>query len=174
MFVCISGISSSGKTTIGKLVAEKLGYVFVDLDLFYLPRGPNVILSNGIVKKNWDCLETLDFELLNSILENNLYIGRGVILVGFTLQDDLLYRAPDVHIHLSMGNTESEIIERCILSRKRTKKVKDDELMVREVVYPFYVETLSKSTITYTIETYLGEIRKSIDIIFEEVSRIIT
>jgi hypothetical protein len=41
--------------------------------------------------------------------------------------------------------------------------------MVREVVYPFYIETVEKSTIDYTIEVYDNQRRKTAEEILEEI-----
>ena len=157
MFLVISGISSSGKTTVGKRLSEQLNCKFIDIDSFYLPNKPIVTLSNGSKVKNWDCLEALDIEALKIVIMNNY--RQGLVLVGFAIRDDILPIKPTYHIHLSIGTTRDVIIKRCISGRKQSKgftgdKEEVDRLIVEEMVYPFYIETLSKSTIDYFIEVY--------------------
>ena len=50
----LSGLSGSGKTTIGELFCAKNGWKFIDGDSFFLRDKPKVTLSNGEVASNWD------------------------------------------------------------------------------------------------------------------------
>lgn len=84
MFIAISGLSGAGKTSCGKLLAEKLGFTFIDLDWYFLEQKPIVTLSNGVKVKNYDCYEALDLEKIHAMDTYN------VILVGFVLTDRVL------------------------------------------------------------------------------------
>ncbi len=151
MFLVITGISGSGKTTIGKELAKYLNLNFLDLDSFYLIDKPLITLSNGMKVKNWDCLESLDIEAVKLAVKEKAL--QGLVFVGFAICDELLPIKPDYHIHLSTGKTKEEIINKCIDSRKKSKPFKDnrDELVVKEIVYPFYCDIIKKMTINYTI-----------------------
>lgn len=168
MFLAISGISGSGKSTIGLQLSKDLGLKYIDIDSFYISNKPYITLSNNVTVKNWDCLEALD--ITNLKLKIKEEASKGLILVGFTLRDDLFDEVkPHCHIHLSSGKTKDEIIQRCIKSRQQSKSLNLDELNVREVVYPFYMETCTKSTINHIIEVYHNNERKSIKDIISEI-----
>lgn len=102
----------------------------------------------------------------------------GLLLVGFTLRDDLFDNfKPHCHIHLSTGQTKDQIVERCIVNRQKSKNFSSlttDRLNVKEVVYPFYVETITKSTINHIVEVFdnNGE-RRSVDDIISEIMQIL-
>ena len=178
MFLVISGISGSGKSTIGLQLARTLNLTYVDLDSFYLPQKPYVTLSNNAKVKNWDCLESLNIEAVKLTIKEKA--PNGLLLVGFTLRDDIFNEfKPLCHIHLSTGRTKDQIIERCIASRQQSKTFSTssalvDELMVKEVVYPFYTETITKSTITHIVEVFEHDgQRRSVNDIIVEIMQII-
>jgi hypothetical protein len=180
MKVFISGISGTGKTTIGKRLVEVLnknneregGWIFKDQDDFFLPEKPRTapIFGGGRTKSNWDCIEAIDWVALNKYLDGRQ--SDNIIFVGYALRSDLITTKPDVHIHLTYATVIAKTIwyvscttldcreleNLCIKSRLHTKKFKtdqdrlDDETMVRKVVVPFYFETLKHSKIDHTIE----------------------
>lgn len=171
MFIVISGLSGAGKTTLGRVLAAKLGLPFMDIDDFYRPLKPMVTLSNGMRVKNWDSLEALDIPRAREAILHYLN-STGLVLVGFALRDDVLPVIPDMHIHLITGSTKEEVIEKCILARRQSKSPRDfqrDALMVNEVVYPFYMDTLAHSTIDLIV-TVFDEYnrRKTIDVLIQE------
>jgi gluconokinase len=69
MIVVVMGVSGSGKTTIGKLLAERMGWIFADADDFFSPtskqkmadghpltdedRAPWLMTLNGLLR-GWD------------------------------------------------------------------------------------------------------------------------
>ena len=187
MFLVISGISGSGKSTIGLQLAKSLNLTYVDLDSFYLPQKPYVTLSINAKVKNWDTLEALDIEAIKLTIREKA--PNGLLSVGFTLRDDLFNEfKPYCHIHLSTGQTKDQIIERCIASRQQSKTFSTssalllnnnalllsnsalvDKYTVEEVIYPFYVETVTKSTINHIVEVFdhNGQRRKINDIMTE-------
>lgn len=171
--ILISGISGSGKSTLGKLVAEKLKYRYIDQDQFYIKDKPSITLSNGKLVKNWDCRESLDVDKL----EKKLAKAENTVLTGFALRTDWIdfFRLAKVyeimHIHLSIGD---DPISKTLKSRSRSKSdnvefLKTDSLMVREVVYPVYLQTLKMSNIDRVIEVWNGDERRSVDHILAEI-----
>jgi len=172
MFIAISGISSSGKSFIGQKLAKELELSYIDLDYFYLNSKPFITLSNGITVKNWDCDEALDIKKLKTFVTEKH--SDGLLLVGFNLTDDLLPVKPNFHIHLSIGDTEEEIIKRCIISRNLSKNfskksAENDKLVVKELVYPFYLETLKRSSIDFTIKVFDNNERRDAIYIMNEI-----
>ena len=118
--------------------------------------------------KNWDSVAALDFEKLNNDIYNYLSEGRNILLEGFCLRDDLIKVVPNIHIHLSYipvppnvnlvdtyTANKDVIMPRIIKSRAQAKPgIKNDEIVVNELVWPFYMKTLENSTIDYVINTF--------------------
>ena len=166
--IFISGISGVGKSTISKELANKLNFVHINQDNYYLKDKPIVTLSNGLKVKNWDSVAALDFEKLNNDIYDYLSEGRNILLEGFCLRDDLIKVVPNIHIHLSYipvppnvnlvdtyTANKDVIIPRIIRSRAQAKPgIKNDEIVVNELVWPFYMNTLENSTIDYVINTF--------------------
>jgi hypothetical protein len=153
MLMFISGVSTSGKTTIGKeLVKQRTeigeDWVFKDLDDFYFDKKPIIKLSNGKEKENWDCFEAIDYGKLNEWLEKQIK-GHNVFLVGFALSKEYIRLPCNLHFHLTLvdydhhGFDEKEVTHLVAQNRQLTKgfkgdKAQDDVLMVKEVLIPFY------------------------------------
>ena len=188
MMIFISGISGVGKSTISKELSQQLGLLHINQDNYYLKTKPKATLSTGIQKTNWDTAEALDFDLLNTDLTNHFYQRQNILLEGFCLRKDMIKFTPNVHIHLSyisvpananininyMKNKEV-IINRVVESRSISKPgIKDDEIVVRELVWPFYIETLKNSHIDYVLSTFddAGN-RIDLNIIIEKIIQIL-
>jgi len=89
MLIYLIGMMASGKTTIGKELANKLSYEFVDVDelieLTYKKKVKDIILEDGI-----DYFRQLEYDLLRNIdLDINTVVatGGGVVLN----HDNVLY-----------------------------------------------------------------------------------
>ena len=168
VLIFISGISGVGKSTISKELAKELNFIHVNQDNYYLKDKPFVTLSNGLKAKNWDTEQAVNFDKLNSDLEMYIKQGKKTIVEGFCLRDDLINVKPNIHIHLSyipivtgdelieiFNQYKEVIVSRIIKSRAQAKPgIKNDEIVVKELVWPFYMETLNKSKINYIIETF--------------------
>jgi Cdc6-like AAA superfamily ATPase len=165
--IAIHGISGSGKTTIGKALTQELwkkdkrkNFAYIDQDSYYLPEKPMIKLSNGLVCKNWDTLDALDFGLLR----RDLAMNNHVVCSGFALRN-LPF---DINILLSTGHTDTDVINRCIENRRVSKgltadRLEKDKLMIREVVYPYFLDTLKSIKINLKIDVYNSDgSRKSI------------
>lgn len=185
MFIFISGISGTGKTTLGKALVQRLSrktkttkikWIFKDQDDFFRIVKPKVQLSDGSVKSNWDCKEALDLAKLNKWIKEN--IEKNVVFVGFALKNDWIKISPDIHFHLVFPDSKTK--EYCIQSRKLSKnytedQINRDKLMVNEVVFPFYQkykETLksNKTKKIIFIDVYEEKIRKSVDSLIIELN----
>jgi len=147
LFICLSGPSGAGKTYQAKKLSELLGLKHIDQDQFYVPsKMPKFTFSNGHKAKNWDCKEALDLDNMNATIKK--YISDGIIFSGFACRDEWFTEKIDFQIHLSISE------ETCIL--RRNEQGKDGHmgvLIVKELVYPFYLETLKESNISFTIDT---------------------
>ena len=142
--VILSGLSGSGKTTLGNYFVNLYNdWTFIDGDWFFLRDKPKVLLSNGDIVPNWDSPDAIDWDLLNDRVNREL-VHYNIILATFLPIMDKFTFPIYKHIRLSMGSDE-QLIKRCIQARKASKKfntpekIKRDELMVREVVYPIYL-----------------------------------
>jgi cytidylate kinase len=81
--IAIDGGAGSGKTTVGKVLAQKLGYTFIDSGLFYR-LAAYLIIENGFEKNKLKWV---------SVLRNaNVLYSNGTIVVhGITLNDEILH-----------------------------------------------------------------------------------
>lgn len=170
--IIISGISGSGKTTLGREIAKRLGYRYVDIDSFYVKDKPRVTLSDRSQASNWDCYEALDLELFKEVMMSN----EPIVLTTFLPVDYLLSRPILVHFHLSTGLTSEERAQRCIQARQQSKgftgeKAKRDEMVVREVVMPFYEKNRLdiSSHNRKQIDVYINGQRRSINNLVDEM-----
>lgn len=174
MIILLSGISGSGKSTLAKKFVQKhKEFVHIELDDFYKENKPIVTLSNDDKVKNWDCEEAIDWSLFNKEVCQN---EGNIIISGFCLKDELLQFGCDKHVHLSTDSKKEDytILQRCTLARMISKKltmnkIKRDALIVKELVMPFYKDSLKKSSITHTIEVYENYNRKDVENLLEEL-----
>ena len=83
MFLIVMGVSGSGKSTIGRLLAERLGWPFYDGDDFHLPA--NVAkMSQGIPLDDADRAGWL--AALAALIRENLQAGRSGVLACSALK----------------------------------------------------------------------------------------
>jgi shikimate kinase len=93
MRIFIIGPGGVGKSTSGKILAERLGYELIDLDIEFMNRVGHIgsfIESSGYLKyarKNSD----LFYSLLNSSNENTVFVLSSGFLVHKNL-DDLIFK----------------------------------------------------------------------------------
>ena len=68
--IAISGISGVGKSTISSILMKYLpsNTILIRQDDYYLQDKPKYTLSNGVVVKNWDTIDAIDWTRLNSDL----------------------------------------------------------------------------------------------------------
>jgi len=183
--IVISGLSGVGKSTVTALIAKQLDAVLIRQDDYFQDDKPRVTLSNGITVKNWDADSAVDFDAFNlDVLEARYSYAHDYIIVeGFNLVESKLKFVPDLHIHLSYTDSEKlvdiynnveTITDRVINSRKESKSnIKNDELMVKEVVIPYYLNRLKDTKINHVVPTYIGDDRISIDAICSRVQSLI-
>lgn len=147
--IAISGLSGSGKTTVGKMIVDVYGGKIIDLDSYFIPKDklPKVQLSNKTIVQNYDCYDAINWGRFWSDVRDALRKHELVIIVGFCLpiteqqaletgMNDLDY---DYHFHLELDKETSK--KRRIISKGWTdnaEKIKRNSLEVDEVVWPFY------------------------------------
>lgn len=82
MNIVLIGMAGSGKTTIGKKIAEKMQRQFVDMDK-EVEKNEDVSISELVEKKGWDFFRKKEFECITqSTNDDNSVIatGGGVVL----------------------------------------------------------------------------------------------
>jgi hypothetical protein len=148
--IAISGFSGAGKSLLGKELAHQLKYNYIDLDEYFIPSKdkPKIKLSDGSITVNFDSLDALDIPRFKNDCKKLSRDGN-LIITGFTLRKEVLPFKPDYHLHLLVDKKTA--IERRWKAKpflkKDPKKKQRDEMMINEVAYPFYLESLENSVI---------------------------
>ena len=96
MILFLIGYMASGKTTIGKIVSQKLGYKFLDLD-YYIVEKEKKSVNDIFISKSEIYFRKIESFHLNEIIENNdklvLSLGGGTPCYGNNM--NLLLTAPN-------------------------------------------------------------------------------
>jgi len=145
----ISGLSGSGKTTIGKQLSQLKGWNFIDGDDFFIPKDQmsQVKLSNGDWVANWDSPNSIDWAKLNRVVKQQL-LNNNVVLVTFLPMTEMYEFNVNYHVRLLTGR---DAIKKCIDARKVSKKIvtlekaSKDELVILEYVIPMYADMCARS-----------------------------
>lgn len=187
VIIFISGPSGVGKSTACKKLAEDNSFVLIQQDSYFVSKEkkPLVRLSDGTELRNWDTYQSVDFDRFNADILKARFTSQVVIVEGFCLTASKIKVIPDLHIHISyvesehvtyieVGN-ESVIQQRMLESRKRSKpNVKNDELMIKEIVYPFYVQTLYLAKFDYVVPAFIAGERIPVDLVVNRLFELIT
>jgi gluconokinase len=106
MVIVVMGATGSGKTTIGSLLAKRLGWKFVDADEFHSAAN-KAKMHAGIPLTDADRLPWL--ETIHQQIQKWLVEGRNVGLACSALKQsyrDLLWHGPEVHFVYLKGSYE--------------------------------------------------------------------
>ena len=150
--IALSGISGSGKTTIGRILAKEIGGIFIDQDWYFKKKKPFIRLSNGETVPNYDTDAAIDIKKMNENIRNKFVLNLPIIIAGFALREYFFDRdtKPDIHFHIRIPKQLS--LETRLKVKKFSDKAKKNEIyMFNEVVFPYYLQTLEKSKIDYFI-----------------------
>lgn len=189
--IFINGITSTGKTTIGKLlvVQQQLKNSFlIDQDSFYKHNKPLITLTDSENQKfttsNWDCDEAIDFTSLNITIKCKLAQYDYVIVTGFALKSNLITIIPDFSFLLTHSNNSIELTadfiqQNIIETRRQSKgfkglKADRDEIMVKNVIWPYYLETLTNLYNYHIIAVYRDNKRIDKTIILKQILDIVS
>lgn len=168
--IAVSGISGAGKSTIGKLISEKLHGIYIDQDWFFKKDKPRVKLSDGSITSNWDCKEAIDLKAMNNRIRQELKNNKPIIIGGFALWDEFFDPdiTPNIQFHIKIPkdlSLETRLKVKNFTPETRRKQ----ELIFNELVYPFYLETLKHSKIDHFVEGLENGKRRSIDEMIKEI-----
>lgn len=118
MVVVLMGVSGSGKTTIGKLLAEKTGVVFADADDYH-PESNRQKMASGEPLNDEDRQPWL--ETLNGLLRGWYQSGKGGVLACSALKakyrDTLASGMPAGGVHFVWLDGSREMIEQRMKAR---------------------------------------------------------
>ena len=179
MLIFLHGGSGVGKSTLGKLLQrELLNSIIIDQDTYFMHVKPLIIFKddNGNTHKvkNWDTTDAINFEEFNKQIDILLKEYIYVIVTGFALHFDKMQHTPAINILLDYNVSEEEIQINMMEARKISKKYSNekseqDKLIVVNVVYPYYKETMSKIGHPYKISVFLNNERRSKDLILKDI-----
>jgi hypothetical protein len=143
--IVLSGISGSGKSTQARLLVTKIpNLTYIEGDDYFLPTLPRITLSSGETARNWDSIESVDWDRLNTVVTKQLETSHVILATFLPLHKKFTF--PRLfHIRLITGRNIESIIERCITTRCISKalppeKEAIDELIVKECVIPLYLQ----------------------------------
>ena len=163
--IAIDGDSASGKTTIGKILAKRLNFTFIDSGLFYRA-ATYIILKNKIQRKKskWiDLITKSQIKLKN----NSIYID------GRKIQEDLLH-LDDVDNLVSFVSTVREIRNLITRTLRESANEKNVVMSGRDIGTVVLKDAFLKIYLTATIEVraerrFKELLEKGIKISFKKV-----
>jgi shikimate kinase len=97
--VLLIGMRGAGKTTVGKLVAEKLGWTFVDLDVA-LEHSTNRSIPSIVDEDGWDSFRKKELDVLTTILAAKSH-NHVLACSGGTVETDAARQV--LHDHVARG-----------------------------------------------------------------------
>jgi len=175
----VSGLSGSGKSTVLKWLKEygklKPNSAVIDQDSYFYSRQgkkhkmPNVRLSSGQTTINYDSPLSIDNKKLEEDVKLHLSEGKNVYLSGFIFRSGMYDLNPDLHFHIIIGKEMS--LQRREQSKNYTNDFarNKDKMMMEEVIFPEYLETLRLSKIDYYLDG-TKQIRQNGDFIVTKIN----
>ena len=82
MNIILTGLRGSGKSTIGKLIAEKLKWKFIDLDI-EIEKSANSKIKEIVETQGWEYFRTLESNMVKKISKRDKLViatGGGTII----------------------------------------------------------------------------------------------
>ena len=108
MVIVLMGVAASGKTTVGRMLAEELGWTFYDADDFH-PRSNVEKMSSGVPLDDEDRGPWL--ERLRELIVECLSLGRDAVLACSALKESYRERLlVDERVRLAYLDAERELI----------------------------------------------------------------
>ena len=161
--IAIDGVSSSGKTTVGKIVAERLGYEFIDSGLLYR-LATKIVLDRELPKERYA-------EALNGV---SVDIVEGTIIVdGSVFPMDLL-RTKEVDELVSPVSEDPKVREEITDLLRKIASSKNVVMVGRDIGSVVLKDAFLKVFLTATLEERANRRFKELflkgeNITFEEV-----
>lgn len=162
MNILLFGVSNVGKTTIGKIMAEKLNYVFYDIDdevkKYYGYRNINEFIKENSYVAERDQKRSYMIELLTKKEENKVI---AVPPIYYTRYYSIrLSKIPEAVIKIEIQDTPENIFSRLIFTDENDQKYFDDEYKKQHEKE--YIKTIKKDITGY--KAAFSKIENKIDI----------
>ena len=174
MIISLCGFMGAGKSTVGKYLAQFLGYKFIDLDI-YIEQKLGMSVSDFFSQNGEEAFRKEEFIALSEIVEEFYRTKSNLILAlgGGTVTREAcasIVREKTTGVYLYCH--KDELVRRL---RKRTANrpllqgKSDDELRIYIQNLMDAREGFYKSCAKYTISTQSGQLSRVIDDILNEV-----
>ncbi len=129
MHIVLVGFSGSGKSTVGKKLANQLGYEFIDLDQVF-EETHSYTIANFFLHFGEPLFRDFEYKLLNDILSKPTH---AVIATGGGAPccKDAMQRINNGHLSIYIQMSEKSLLQRLRNAKKRrplTDKKNDEEL----------------------------------------------
>lgn len=102
--ILLSGLSTSGKSFIGKLFCQKHGWAFIDGDWYFHKKKPSATISTGELVSNYDHPDAIDWKKMNASVNKHLLTKNVVVAFFMPLMEKFTF-AIYKHIGLTMDIT---------------------------------------------------------------------
>jgi len=161
--ISLIGFMGSGKTTIGKLVAERTGYLFIDLDRI-IELSESKTINEIFACSGEEHFREIESKIIKKVYSNNKCVfacGGGVILRGENMK---LIRRNSMVFYLEVSPREAlsrleGTSDRPLIQAPDKLKNATALLESRDSMYKKYSDTIIKNEGSFT-ETAVNEILK--------------
>lgn len=147
MDILLFGISNVGKTTMGRILADKLGYDFYDLDEEI--RGKYKVTMQEFVDTYWlrNTRDTIRGELIGEILQRE---GDKVVAVSpmHNSRYFIEYLKKGQVIAIELQDTAENVFERLVFTDEKDQ-ICEDSVEYREAHKDYYIRDIEEDIIYY-------------------------
>lgn len=159
LIIIISGLSGSGKTKMTSQISDFFKINKLNIELYCDKENDRIVkLPNGISVKDWDHIDSYDWDKINAEVNNNK--KSGIIICGPYFPQSKLKFTASFHIHVKVSKQQIIKSRRQYISANKDKcqelvqfiNTPTEMLMINQITYPHYMSYLKESKINKFID----------------------